>query len=87
MTWKKGQSGNPKGRAVEDSSEIKALARKHCPRAIERLREWMESDNPKASAYAASALLDRGYGKPSQEIEAKGKLDLVAVIVDGKDDK
>ena len=65
MTWQKGQSGNPGGR-VGVPAEVRELARKHTPQAIDRLVHWMNSDNASASVAAANALLDRGYGKPAQ---------------------
>ncbi len=67
MPFKKGQSGNPGGRPKEDD-EIKRLARIHAPDALKRLAYWLKSDNPKASVSAAQALLDRGYGKPAQQV-------------------
>lgn len=72
MPWKKGQSGNPRGRKAETDPavvEVQTLAKAHTKRAIERLAFWMESDNAKASVSAASALLDRGHGKPHQQID------------------
>ena len=66
--FKKGKSGNPGGRPKLDI-EVRALARQHTVRAIARLAEIMESDNEKAAAFAANALLDRGHGKPASVIE------------------
>lgn len=78
MPFKKGQSGNPKGRKRElELAEIRELAKKRCPRAIERLAEWMESDNPRASVAACESILNQGLGKPPQAVELTGK--------DGKD--
>jgi Family of unknown function (DUF5681) len=65
--FEKGRSGNPGGRPKE-SDDVKALARQHGPAAVLRLVEWMKSDNAKASVSASQALLDRGYGKPTQPI-------------------
>ncbi len=48
--------------------EVVELARTHTPRAIERLAEVLEGDDDKAAVAAANALLDRAWGKPSQEI-------------------
>lgn len=67
MAFVKGKSGNPGGRPKEDP-EVKALAREYTEEAVHRLAEWMRSDNAKASVSASMALLDRGYGKPSQAI-------------------
>jgi hypothetical protein len=69
----KGVSGNPGGRS-KALDEIRQLAQEHSKDAIKRLAEWMLSDNPKASVAAAQALLDRGYGKPTQAVEMSGTL-------------
>ena len=73
MAFQKGQSGNPGGRPKEDD-EVKRLARAQTVEAIKRLTYWLKSDNAKASVAAATALLDRGYGKPRQEIEHSGEI-------------
>ena len=46
--------------------EIRSLARNHTEESITRLVYWLRSDNAKASVGAATALLDRGWGKPHQ---------------------
>jgi hypothetical protein len=68
MPFQPGQSGNPGGRPKE-TAEVRQLAREHTAEIIERLLFWVRSDNPRASVAACQALLDRGYGKPSQELE------------------
>ena len=67
----KGQSGNPGGRPVV-MAEVKELARSHTADAIDTLAEIMRDEDEPAAARvaAASAILDRGYGKPVQEINA-----------------
>lgn len=66
MTWKKGQSGNLRGR-VSDSDKVKRLARKHTVTAIGRLSYWAKQDaDAAASVKASMALLDRGWGKPTE---------------------
>jgi hypothetical protein len=85
MAWKPGQSGNPGGRPKE-LREIAQLSREHSKEAIERLVFWMRSDNPKASTAACNAILDRGYGKPSQPLEhdVGGGLAELLAAVDGR---
>lgn len=67
MAWAKGESGNPGGRPKEER-EVIQLAREKSTRAIERLCEWIESDNPKASVSACTAVMNRAFGLPSQTL-------------------
>ena len=67
--FQKGQSGNPGGRPRE-IAEVKELARAHSEAAIEALVDVMQNSNsPAARVSAATAILDRGFGKPTQAIE------------------
>ena len=65
MAWKKGQSGNPSGRPGR-VLELMEMARKHCPKAIKRAVEILDSRDEKAAMAAATFLADRGMGKPAQ---------------------
>lgn len=71
MAFKKGESGNPGGRPKEND-ELKALAREYTAEAIERIAFWMRTEEARTSLAAAMALLDRGYGKPTQATEVSG---------------
>jgi hypothetical protein len=73
--WKPGQSGNPSGRApvTPDELEVRQLARQHGKRAISRLAQLAESNDGRVAAIACSALLDRGYGRPSQALALEVK--------------
>lgn len=80
-------SPNPRGRPRQDSPEVSELARDYTEAAILKLAEIMQ--NPKASpavqAAAATALLDRGHGRPTTNLNARvasvdlGKLHLDAL--------
>ena len=65
MTWQKGQSGNPHGQRRMDAAqlELRDLARTFSVRAIERIAEIMESDDPRCALHAADLLLQRGFGR------------------------
>ena len=67
-----GQPGNPNGRP-RVLADVQNAAREHSTEAIKTLAQIMR--NPKAPAAArisaACALLDRGYGKPVQTVDAK----------------
>lgn len=66
-----GVSGNPGGRP-KVLEEIKSLAREHSETAINTLAAIAGDPKANASARVAAAnvLLDRGYGKPLQTVEA-----------------
>jgi len=70
--FQKGQSGNPGGRP-KIVGEIQELARQHSPEAIDTLLEIMRNKKAPAAAraLASNSILDRGYGKPPQSLEAK----------------
>lgn len=80
MPFVKGQSGNPGGRPKE-TAEIKALARQYTEEAIRKLADWMRSENPKASVAACTALLDRGYGRPTQPVAGDDELPAIRLGV------
>jgi hypothetical protein len=71
--FEKGKSGNPKGRPKSDKTIIE-LARTMTEDALNTLYSvMMESDKDQARVAAASAILDRGWGKPPQALEHTGK--------------
>ena len=66
-TWAKGQSGNPGGRP-RILEAVRDIARESTTLAIETLRTIAaDADAPHAARVsAATALLDRAWGKPMQ---------------------
>jgi hypothetical protein len=74
--------GHPKG-----LSEVIALAREHTELAITTLVDIAKQTKaaPAARVAAVSALLDRGWGKPAQAIEAT-TTNVSAVVMLGKGD-
>jgi hypothetical protein len=80
MPFQKGQSGNPGGRAkvtLPDGRTLTDLAREHTPKAVQALVDVLESTEASdaAKVSAATALLDRGWGRPKQDIGLEMKPD------------
>lgn len=74
MPFKKGQSGNPGGRPKELQG-IQQLARDHAEEAIKALVSVAKKGKSEsARVAAATALLDRGFGKPAQTMEHYGNV-------------
>ena len=59
-------------------ADVKALSRECAPEAISTLKTIMldAKTPPAARISAATAILDRGYGKARQEVAISGELDL-----------
>ena len=79
--WKKGESGNPRGRqkgsiVVRSAIDVRALARSHSIKAIEKLAKLMNSPKESIALAACIAILDRGYGKPMQSVQMQVNRDL-----------
>jgi hypothetical protein len=80
-SWKRGQSGNRSGRPKRPATveahkiiaDVKAAARELTPQALGTLQEVMEDKRapPAARVTAATAILDRGWGRAAQTIEAE----------------
>jgi hypothetical protein len=64
-------------------TEIRSLARAHTATAINTLVGIMNQDEapPAARVSAASAILDRGWGKPTQPIAGDDDGDPVKLVI------
>lgn len=67
MQFQPGQSGNPGGRPKQDP-RIKIMAREKTEEAFAVILECLGDSDKKIALKAAEILLDRGWGKPTQEI-------------------
>jgi hypothetical protein len=70
--FQKGVSGNPGGRKPI-APEVKDALRELNPRAIERLRELLESGDERVAMAALKEVLDRNLGKPPQTMALTGE--------------
>lgn len=70
-SFEAGKSGNPKGRP-KDIIIVKEAARLLTKEAIDTLADIMHNGlSESARVSAANAILDRGWGKPAQELDHK----------------
>lgn len=73
MAFQPGQSGNPGGRP-KASARVRDAAREHTEAALQVLVDIAVSGTSEAARVsAATAILDRGYGKPTQPIDGDGE--------------
>jgi hypothetical protein len=63
-----GQSGNPGGRS-KAQIDVTNAARAYTKEAIEMLVLVMRNGKPGEAAMAANSLLDRGWGRPRQQVD------------------
>ena len=66
--FRPGQSGNPGGRPKAERN-VRELAQQHTVEAVEALVDVVRTGKPAERVQAATALLDRGWGRPPTAIE------------------
>ena len=66
-SWTKGQSGNPGGRPRSEH-DVSAMCRALTPRIVAALDQAL--DDPRSRVASATILLERGWGKVPQPVDA-----------------
>ncbi len=89
-SWKQGISGNPSGRpkrlatveALKVIAGVKTAARALRPQTLSTLEMVMGDPKapPPARVAASVAVLDRGWGKPTQAVEATHDLTFAEIV-------
>jgi hypothetical protein len=71
--FKKGVSGNPKGRPPKTAEDfcLDKACRSKAPDALETLCSIMETGTEANKLKAATVILERGYGKPKEYVKAE----------------
>lgn len=82
--FKKGQTGNPKGRP-KISSDVKAAFAAACPDAVATLVELLDSKNETVRLRAADIIVNRHLGPPAAPKEQADPADQQRrfVVLDG----
>lgn len=79
MAFVKGQSGNPGGKSkvLVDGRTLTDLARDHTEKAVKSLVAVLDNAEATdaAKVSAATAILDRGWGRPKQDLGIEMKPD------------
>jgi len=77
--WVPGSSPNPGGRPA-GMSEVRDLARSYTSMAIEKLAHVAQhGKSEQACIAAASALLDRGWGRPTQPLAGDSEMPMLGI--------
>jgi hypothetical protein len=81
--FRSGVSGNPRGRPKSDPA-VRDAARARTLEAVDTLVEIMRTGKPADQLTAAVALLDRGWGRPTNAVtvQSDNKISLVDLLVE-----
>ena len=85
--FQRGVSGNPGGKPKGE--DVRYLARKNTRRAMERIVELIDDEDPRVALMAAKEVLDRAYGKPKviEDDDGGDRKNVTINIVRYADDK
>jgi len=89
MPFKKGQSGNPKGRP-KANRELQDLCKQHTVLAVTKIVEVLQNpEDQRVAMIAAKEILDRGWGRAPQSVSHENSdgsaLQAVIQIVKGEE--
>lgn len=68
--WLPGTSPNPAGRPTMPA-EVREILAEATPKAVARLVELMDDEDPRVALVACREIMDRSLGKASQAVEAQ----------------
>lgn len=69
----RGKSGNPSGRPANKGKQQAEKFLLHADEAVRTILARLRSDDESISLKAATEILDRVYGKPTQAVEVKSE--------------
>jgi len=70
--------GRQKGVSNKATTDLKAIAREHTPKAIQTLLALMErDDSPATQLGAVKEIFDRAYGKATQPLAGDSSMDAI----------
>ena len=84
--FKKGQSGNPNGRAIETTKQKKTAALLLSPlvdKAVMQVKKQLESDDPDSQRWAVNLIMSYVFGKPKQEVDMTSAGEKIGILYVG----
>lgn len=80
--WQPGQSGSP-GFQPKGYRRVLHLARKNSPEAMQTIVDLLHDPDPRVRLTAATAILERAWGKPKEHLQLGGAEGANVLVVTG----